>query len=91
MPGGKIPRLTIKPNSCASIAFEKCSSKSCTINHGKLRNYQLTLTCFNRRYPVQAMTLVEKVAHGFCFDNASQCIGKTPFYKEGVTRGTCVV
>lgn len=42
MPSGKIPALTMKPNSCASIAYEKCPSKPRTINHGKLRDYQLT-------------------------------------------------
>ena len=41
MPIGKIPALTMKPNSCASIAYEKCPSKPRTIIHGKLRDNQL--------------------------------------------------
>ena len=61
MPSGKIPTLIMKPNSCTSIAHEKCSSKSRKTNHGKLRNYELTLTCLNCEYPVQAKPLVKKV------------------------------
>ena len=59
MPSGKIPTLTMKPNRCTSIAHEKCSFKSRKINHGKLRNYLLTLTCLNCKYPVQAKPLVK--------------------------------
>ena len=93
MPSGKIPTLTMKPTwSCARIAYEKCPSKPRTINHGKLRNYQLTLACLNCKYPVLAKHLVKKVGHvAFVLITLVNVSARNLVVKGGVTSRTCVV